>query len=336
MNAQHTLPWNLIIAKLKGILTEKEERQFAEWIALKENREFFDCVHREWANVQTYCDRFNWDKQQCWNELMSRLDWDKPDEAQMPSLQKRIWNWRRLAAAACVAVVLGCSVFYGMRYAIDANLANAVETYESLSGKSQVRLPDGSLVRLHADASISHNALFGRNTRDVSLSGEAYFEVVSDKKKPFIVHASGVSTKVYGTKFNMSSLPESDVVTVSLLEGSVAMISPKETRFLLPGETGTYNKADQSITVKSDDVTFASSWARDRLIFNDRPLGEIVRYLSKWYHVDIHADGDISEYTFSFTLQGEPLEEILRLMSRIHPVNYQFTQKDEVSISKRR
>lgn len=336
MKRQHILPWDLIISKLKGTLTDEEEQRFAEWIALKENRELFESVHREWIDVQTYCDRFSWDKEQCWNELLTRLDWKKSETNVTSINKKHILRLKNLAVSACAAVVLGVALFYGTRYAMNARLEHTIETYTSLNGKSQVCLPDGSLVRLHADASISRNALFGHKTREISLNGEAYFEITSDKEKPFVVHASGVSIKVYGTKFNVASLSDADVVSVSLLEGSVAMTSVTETRFLLPGETGIYNKTDRSITIKSDDVTFASSWAQDRLLFEDRPLGEIARYLSKWYHTDIYVDDDIADCTFSFTLQREPLEEILRLMSRIHPISYQFDQKNKVNIYRKR
>jgi ferric-dicitrate binding protein FerR (iron transport regulator) len=109
--------------------------------------------------------------------------------------------------------------------------------------------------------------------------------------------------------------------------------APADRCQLSPGETAVYDKRDGRLTVRRDDVSFASSWAQEQLFFRQRPLSEIVPSLSKWYHVKIALDPDIADTRFTFLLRKEPLEEILRLMKHIHPqINYQFDESNGLTL----
>ena len=92
-----------------------------------------------------------------------------------------------------------------------------------------------------------------------------------------------------------------------------------ETRFLHPGEVGTFNKRNGRLQIEKGDIELAVSWASNQIVFKNRPLDEICPLLSKWYNVKIN-------------LSPESLEEIMRIMSRIHPINYEFNDENMLTI----
>ena len=118
-----------------------------------------------------------------------------------------------------------------------------------------------------------------------------------------------------------------------LVEGPSLWKPRQRTDFLKPGETATFNRKTLTLKVEKDDVHFASSWANTQLVFRNRSLGDICKLLSKWYRVKIDVDPTLSnKYFYTFTLRSEPLDEILRIMSRIQPMKYTFNEENELTI----
>ena len=145
----------------------------------------------------------------------------------------------------------------------------------------------------------------------------------------------GLRIRVHGTKFNVNTSLEDRTVAVSLVEGSVALDSGKgEQRQLYPGEIARYNTATQKLDICRGNVELESCWAAGKLVFERQSLGEICRYLSRWYDIRIDISPALARnYAYTFTITDEPLEAILRIMSRINPIVYTFSDNRSVSIS---
>ena len=157
---------------------------------------------------------------------------------------------------------------------------------------------------LHTNTSLSLNTDFNDNSRLVNLLGEAYFDIKHDKDHPFVVETEGMKVVVHGTKFNVTSHPDSANTYVGLVEGSVSLETSKEHRLMQPGEMATFNKLNNALSIERGDVHFMSSWANDKIIFKGKPLGYICRFLSKWYSVKINLSPSLSDkYIYSFTLR---------------------------------
>ena len=172
-----------------------------------------------------------------------------------------------------------------------------------------------------------------RSKREVDLQGEAYFSVKHDTNIPFVVHSNGASVKVHGTKFNVNSYSMSDNILVSLYEGSVSMKIANKNVMLKPGEEGNYDKLKNTLDVKNGDVDFAKSWTNDQLRFKDKNLRYVCRYLAKWYSVDIVIDSAIADnQSYSFTLQNESLEDVIRILSRINSIEYKFDENNNLTL----
>lgn len=143
-----------------------------------------------------------------------------------------------------------------------------------------------------------------------------------------------MEVQVYGTAFTVKDNVDGGT-SVSLLRGSVVVRKDNLLRMIEPGEMAVYVPKTDRIETRKVDVELESLWAKDTLIINKMPLSKLVRYLEKWYNVKIILGESVSKnQAFTFALTDEPLEEVLRLISRISPIQYQFNDEDIVVINK--
>lgn len=321
------IPWDLIISKLKQTQTADEDQQLERWLSDGNHREVFEELQQVWQKTQAKASGYTPDASHYWKELSQRMQATKKPQASAVKTFSLL-HLRRYAAVACVLLIAAFSlcVYIGIEL---GQPQQREQTYTNWGGKSLVSLPDGSRVWLHTVTSLAYNTDFESEDRQVNVTGEAYFEVAPNKRKPFVVQTDGMKIIVHGTKFNVESFPESENTFVSLIEGSVSLETNAEKRFLVPGETATFNKKSHSLHIEKGDVEFSRSWADNQMVFNRKSLGYVCRFLSKWYNVNIDLAPELADkYMYTFTLRDEPLEEILRLMSRINPIEYRFNEKN--------
>lgn len=160
---------------------------------------------------------------------------------------------------------------------------NKIETPRG--GQYQVVLPDGSKVWLNAASSLRYPAAFTGNNREVELTGEAYFEVAKDKAHPFRVKTEKETVEVLGTHFDINHYPDEPAVKTTLLEGSVRITTGTSERIIKPGDQAIIT-ADK-IKVQPADEEEVLAWKNGLFVFNDEPLESIMRKVSRWYDVDV-------------------------------------------------
>lgn len=335
------IPWDLIISKLKGELAAGDEQLFEKWLSVAENKGLFEELQEVWKQVRAKAVEYTVNTDSCWNELIRRMNEKELTEKEEKKVvgdkqsNKAMVFIRKYVAAACILATLfaSASFYFGMKI---GRPELAQQTYTNWGGKSKIVLPDGTSVWVHSKTTVGYNTNFQVKERVVNLTGEAYFDVTHDKNNPFVVQIDGVKVVVHGTKFNVEAFPESDNIYVSLQKGSVSLETANEHHMLRPGEVATYNKRNHDIKVEKGDVNLAVSWANDQMLFRNKNLGEICRFLSKWYNVKINLSPELKDqFRYTFTLRHEPLEEILRIMSRIHPIEYSFDEENVVTIGKK-
>lgn len=308
------LPTDIIIASFRGDLTDSQKTALGEWLSAEGNQEKYDALKRVWDSTV-----FNA------GEFESRKAYGR--------LRRMMSNiWKTFAIAASVAAV--AAVGFTLYNIYDGQNEPALtQTYACVTGKSSVILPDGSSIVLHKGASLSYDNTFSKTNRTVSLDGEAYFDVAKDAENTFTVNVGDIDITVYGTTFNVAE--DSQTITVSLVDGSVDVATEAGmTCALTPGHSAVFDKQTGSLIDRKDDVAFASCWAKDRLTFTQASLGEVCRYLSKWYGVEIVvADALKSSCSYTFTIREEPIDQILDIMSRINPMKYLYTNDHRIIIS---
>ncbi|WP_413997882.1 FecR family protein [Flavobacterium sp. W1B] len=182
-------------------------------------------------------------------------------------------------------------------------------------GEYQLVLPDGTKVWLNASSSIRFPVAFVGKERNVTISGEAYFEVAKNKKMPFIVSAGKMNVEVLGTHFNVLAYQDEPVLKTTLLEGSVKIINEKSVAYLTPGEQSRLTDKGQLSIKKDIDLNKEVAWTKGQFQFNSNTIQEIMLQLSRWYDVEVVYQGTISNETFSAVVKrSSNISQVLKLM----------------------
>lgn len=331
---QKNIPWELIISKFKQEISEEDNARLMRWADNPECQAILEDLNVLWQKIQAKSKDYAPDKDYYWKELSARMN-KAGQSAKVVPVKKSIplQYLYRYAVVACIVLV----VSIGISYYWGANAEQKVETeqvYTCMNGKSKISLPDGTNVWLHANTTLTYGNDFQERNRLVRILGEAYFEVTKDEKKAFIVQTEGMQVVVHGTKFNVEAPANTNESRVSLIEGSVSLETASENLFLKPGEIAVYDTKNSKLNIEKGDVAFEMLWANDKIILSNKSLGDVCRILSQWYNVKINVeDGLKDKYMYTFTLRNEPLEEIIRLMSRINPISYNFDEDNVLTIS---
>ena len=141
----------------------------------------------------------------------------KPD-LKKPGTTVRIW----IGVAASLALfIFAYTYFFTMELSRSSEPIELVTKTTSKGQKATITLPDGSVLKLNSESSITYPKQFNKNVREVSLNGEAFFEVAGNPKKPFIVSSEGLRTKVLGTSFNINAYKDFSEIAVTVVTGRV-------------------------------------------------------------------------------------------------------------------
>lgn len=165
----------------------------------------------------------------------------------------------------------------------------------------QVVLPDGSKVWLNAASSLRFPTAFAGTTRQVELTGEAYFEVVKDKKQ-FIVNTNTLAVTVLGTSFNVSAYDDDNDVATTLVTGHVQVSGGhlEGITNLTPGRRAVYSKVGRNIKVSDVDAEQFIVWKEGKLYFEEEELASIMAKLSRWYNLEVrYLDNGSKHKTFT-------------------------------------
>jgi len=165
--------------------------------------------------------------------------------------------------------------------------AALLELSTPLGGTYQITLPDGTRVWLNAASTLKYPSLFSGQTREVEITGEAYFEVMPNADKPFKVFSKGQEIEVVGTVFNVQAYADEPEIKTTLVEGSVRVVNQvsKAVRNLRPGEQSSV--LDGNTKVAQVDVSEYTAWKDGLFRYNNQPLEAIMRNVSRWYGVEV-------------------------------------------------
>lgn len=200
-------------------------------------------------------------------------------------------------------------------------------------------LSDKTRVYLNAGSTLRYPVTFmEQGPREVFLTGEAYFSVTKDKKKPFIVNADQINIEVLGTEFNVSIYPEDMAINTVLVEGAVKVSRSGNTRpplLLAPNQMAAYNKEKHIMSVSEVDTDMYTAWKDGILLFRGTPFSSIKKKLERHFNVSIENNYgflDTQVYTASF-YREEGIEQILKVFQEDTPFEYQI-ENNRIIISK--
>lgn len=229
--------------------------------------------------------------------------------------------------------------------------ANQVSTRPG--SRTRIQLPDGTQVWLNADSRLTYGNDFGAKTRDVTLSGEAYFDVVPNKAVPFFIHTSKMTIKVTGTAFNVRAYPNEDRSETSLVHGKVEVTlngQPDKTYYLRPSEklviAGALVQQDNPLLNASSKSTakiplmaeahiskmvldhemqlpIETAWVNNRLAFADESFRDVANKMERWYGVSIQFDEPLlEEIHLTGSFENETIQEALEALKLTAKFSY--------------
>ncbi|MCK9641182.1 MAG: DUF4974 domain-containing protein [Prolixibacteraceae bacterium] len=153
-------------------------------------------------------------------------------------------------------------------------------------GEYTLLLSDGTRVSVNSMSKLVYPVSFTGNTRELTLEGEACFEVAKDKSKPFIVSIKGLKVEVLGTTFNIKAYPDDNQSFTTLVEGKVKLnsgIQSSNVSFLEPDQQAVYDPSTTGIVIQKVDAKQVVQWTTGRYSFTNQTLDEIMKTLSRWY-----------------------------------------------------
>jgi ferric-dicitrate binding protein FerR (iron transport regulator) len=205
-----------------------------------------------------------------------------------------------------------------------------------LGERVTITLVDGSRVFLNSGSSISFPKVFDNSVREITLEGEAFFEVTRNPKQPFIVRTGDLVTRVLGTSFNIEAFNNDDI-SVSVATGRVQVTQGvgdsqdeiSQTIFLDPSQKVSYQ--NHRFTLSYVDIEKTIAWKNNTLRFDDTPLSTVVATLARWYDVSIIFDNnDIINCRINGQFKGQRLEEVLRSIRYMYNIEYKMTNSNKI------
>ena len=326
----------LLAKYLSNEVNALEKLEVETWLNQSvENREELEQSRKMLANIDAFYKAKSFDSDVAWNNLKAKINPAQMNVIQRKTIGKEvITHFYKYAAIIVFAVLLGSAGYYfGFRN-------NTAEVYsEIISIQNQVIneyiLPDGSVVALNSNSKLVFPKKFNGDTREVTIEGEAFFDVKPNPEKPFIINAGNARIKVVGTSFNVSAYPDTETVEVVVQTGKVQVVSKNTETLtgvnevhLIPGEKGTlFNKNSLLEKSQNSNPNFLSWKTRD-FIFNDIPLNEVFTCLEKTYHVKIQvSDPKLNDLKLSAQFDKKPIDFILNVVGLTF--NLELSVEDE-------
>lgn len=205
----------------------------------------------------------------------------------------------------------------------------------SYGNRFEVKLADGSHVILNAGSSLKYPVNFPeKGDREVFLSGEAFFDVTKDEKRPFKVHTDQFDIQVLGTQFNANSY-EQETASVALVQGAVDLNKagdPKKVVHLKPGQLAQLHPQNkEEFTIKAVDTDLYTAWIKGGLVFRNVTFQEMLKKMGRHYNITIiNNNEEMGKARFNASFGNEPLQTLLRYYKEVYGI--QYTQQDNTII----
>jgi ferric-dicitrate binding protein FerR (iron transport regulator) len=316
---------------MSGEITDAENKEFLLFIQLTDD----DKLAQEFSSF--------WDSYQArhlLSEIRSKEILRSVGPKQKNKRMKRVFF--RVSAVAAVFAILLVLGFFAQRYlspvkapveihaeVVGANIAVGYDRVLTLSDSSRIVLKAGSKLFI--------SQTFGQIKREIALEGEAYFDIVHDRNKPFIIQTGQIKTTVLGTAFNIRALPGNREVNVSVARGKVRVENSEKVLAILSENEGVHYNLDNGLLVREDPeaTQIAIRWVSADLVFDHLTLSEIAKSLSKRYGVNIRIENnELADMVLVSSFQGtESLSDILDILCGINPNTIYHIEHNNVVIS---
>ena len=243
--------------------------------------------------------------------------------------------WLPLAVAASIAILaLSATVYFGwVRFAA----GDTIERYQTAIAQNRdLVLPDGTKVALGAASSLSVH--YSRGRRELELQrGEAFFQIVHDRHRPFVVHAGELTVRDIGTAFDIRRTGER--VTIAVTQGRVAVAdqhagaNQHNDMEASEGQRVSYDPVTSLMSVDNVAAAQATAWRSDRLEFVDEPLSVVIANLNRYSGKPLHiADTDLNALSYTGSIRVDAIDSWVKALPEVFPIKVS-RENDRVILS---
>jgi transmembrane sensor len=281
------------------------------------------------------------------NEYHSNYSEIIPEERDNRSKTKK-WVF---SALGIVIIVVGFFVFKNIATTKNKTHSDTEPISEVITksgSKTQIQLPDGSSIWLNASSDLTYDKNFGKNLREVNLTGEAFFDVVKDPSRPFIIHTKVIDVKVLGTQFNVKAYPNDAYTETSLIRGNVEVTvknRPNEKHYLKPNEKmSVSNNTDEGLKkitkakpllltepltyYHADSTIIETSWVDNKLVFQENEtFKDVALKMERWFGgITINfADEEVANQRIYGSFTNETIDQALDALHEAFKFHYKIT-----------
>ena len=315
---------------LEGQGTDEDKEIITSWFSnMQSERDLRKQYQAYWNELPIKPENKGYEGSLILDKIYHKIKLDESIELARKRLKKRFINiLTRVAAILFIPVVVSILI-YRNEFIFSTEEVAFSEIYSPLGTRTQFYLPDGSSGWLNGGSYLEFPLQFKEKTREVGLRGEAYFDVRSNPKKPFIVKGENIEVVAHGTSFNIMAYPKDQIIRVTLVNGHINVSGTKDgiigktVKMTEPGYTCSYDLKTSSCETSMIDINKIISWKDGRLVFRDEPFDEVVRKINRWYNVNlIIKDNMLKSYTYLATFEDETLDEVLKLLKLSAPIDY--------------
>jgi len=290
----------------------------------KTDEDFLTELEQQWQSIKDdTADGFH--KQTIWNRIVSRLELKHVEKVKTLG----VFDWlQRVAAVLFIPLIISFAVYFYVTNSIGEEIAWAEIVCPS-GVRTEFKLPDGSTGVLNSESTLRYASNFHSN-RTVKLQGQAYFDVVKDKRHPFDVVTNQIRVQVLGTSFSVKAYPDQDDQDVVLKTGKVKVSTAdqKTLAMLSPNQQFVLDKVKNKYYTTNVNATALTSWIDGKLVIQNERFEEVAQRLSRWYHVQIEIeDQKLKDYKYYGTFENETIEEVLRLIALTAPIKYKEVER---------
>ncbi|NWJ51977.1 MAG: FecR domain-containing protein [Bacteroidetes bacterium] len=319
-----------LIAKYLGDnATAEEIAELEAWIKdSSSNWDYFMKVKNIWHSMDKSIDPSDISTTDALDDVMNQIS--------RKSTMIRFWRYFQTAAAILIIPLILGGLFW-QKFNSTAKEKEHIaykEVFTSNGTRLAFNLEDGTKVWLNAGSSLKYPEKFTSNQRSVLLKGEAYFEVESDKSKPFVVYTKSLAVKATGTKFNVRAFLDQKQTEVSLLSGKVAVSKAGTTDNTIISNLKPYQHLDYDITTQQSEIVEGDlykyiAWRDGKLLFRNDPLSDVLNRIGEFHNIHFQCtDKKLLEYRYHITFQNESLSEILEILKASSPMDFKMMKRN--------
>ena len=333
---------NIIGLVLSGTASEHEKELLKSWLEESPgNILTYRALEQAWKSTKMELS-YSHEEEQC-QKVISRIQSPKRSRWER-SRRGSAKNMLRIAAAASILFVFAWILFtvqHGTNEVKTIEAKPPVVKSAPAGSKLHFHLPDGTKVWLNSESVLKYSGSYGTTDRQVALIGEAYFDVVEDRSRAFIVSSANFRTIALGTAFNVCAFPGKEL-NISLVEGKVKVAQygqgpaeePISQVLLLPGEQISWHEERNVLEKRAFNPMKVVAWKDNILHFEDTDFHDVIDQMTSWYGVKFTVINPPAKNKtlFSGTFRNKSLEHVLEAMSFSRKISYDIRNDTTVLI----